>query len=127
MPKISNQDFSNLTIWQADLQDRTLNQVDFTNSHFAKSTFTETFGIIFSLTFSPNDELLATGGIDGEICLWRWQDNQQLLKQNGHTNIVESVAFSSDSQKLASSSRDQTVKLWDIATGQCLLTLQNPG
>jgi hypothetical protein len=104
-PKISNQDFSNLTIWQANLQGCTLNQVNFTNCHFAKSVFTETFGIIFGLAFSHDDELLATGSIDGEICLWRWRDNQQLLHLQGHTNIVESLAFSRDRQKLASTSR----------------------
>ena len=121
--KISNQDFSHLTIWQADLQNYILNHVNFENGNFAKSVFTETFGIIFGLAFSPDDTLLATGSIDGEICLWRWRENQQLLNFQGHSNIVMSLAFSPDGQKLASTSVDRTVKLWDVATGQCLLTL----
>ncbi|RCJ40305.1 hypothetical protein A6769_02760 [Nostoc punctiforme NIES-2108] len=121
--KISNQDFSHLTIWQADLQNYILNHVNFENSNFAKSVFTETFGIIFGLAFSPDDALLATGSIDGEICLWRWRENQQLLNFQGHSNIVMSLAFSPDGQKLASTSVDRTVKLWDVATGECLLTL----
>jgi len=121
--KISNQDFSHLTIWQADLQNYILNHVNFENSNFAKSVFTETFGIIFGLAFSPDDALLATGSIDGEICLWRWRNNQQLLNFQGHSNIVMSLAFSPDGQKLASTSVDRNVKLWDVATGECLLTL----
>ncbi|MEH1923091.1 NB-ARC domain-containing protein [Nostoc sp.] len=121
--KISNQDFSHLTIWQADLQNYILNHVNFENSNFAKSVFTETFGIIFGLAFSPDDALLATGSIDGEICLWRWRENQQLLNFPGHSNIVMSLAFSPDGQKIASTSVDRTVKLWDVATGECLLTL----
>jgi len=36
-----------------------------------------------------------------------------------HTDWVCSVAFSPDNQILASSSYDQTVRLWDVRTGQC--------
>jgi WD40 repeat protein len=125
-PKISNQDFSNLTIWQANLQNITLNKIDFSNSNFQKSTFVETFGIIFGLAFSCDERLLATGGIDGNVWIWNLQDNQQLFKQKAHNTIVEFVVFSPDCQKLATSSRDKTVKIWDIKTNQCLLTLQSP-
>src|SRR5207253_30543 len=36
---------------------------------------------------------------------------------NGHSDWVLSVAFSPDGKTLASASRDQTAKLWDVATG----------
>ncbi|MFB2768435.1 WD40 repeat domain-containing protein [Pelatocladus sp. BLCC-F211] len=35
-----------------------------------------------------------------------------------------SIAFSPDGQTIASSSRDGTVKLWDVKTGECLKTLK---
>lgn len=45
--------------------------------------------------------------------------NPQLLKIiTGHSNVVNSVAFSPDGQILASGSSDNSIILWDIATGQ---------
>lgn len=41
----------------------------------------------------------------------------------GHTLPVYSVAFSPDGQTLASSSKDSTIKLWDIRNGQLKTTL----
>jgi WD40 repeat protein len=40
----------------------------------------------------------------------------------GHTNAVNSVAWSPDGKRLASGSWDKTVGVWDISSGQTLLT-----
>jgi len=41
----------------------------------------------------------------------------------GHTDRVQSVAYSPDGSRLASASHDHTVKLWDAVTGQFIRTL----
>lgn len=42
---------------------------------------------------------------------------------SGHSGPVLYIAFNADGTLLASSSSDQTVKLWDTATGACIRTL----
>jgi WD40 repeat protein len=42
----------------------------------------------------------------------------------GHGDWVTSVAFSADGGRLASGSEDNTVKVWDAATGACMQTLE---
>ncbi|QLE41921.1 hypothetical protein FD723_16850 [Nostoc sp. C052] len=121
---LSNYNFSNLTVLQADMRNVNLHNVNFAQANLAKSVFVETFGGIFSVTFSPSGKLLATGDTNGEIRLYDVVDGQQLLTCEGHTGWVWSVAFSHDGQILASGSNDQTIKVWDTSTGQCLKTLQ---
>jgi WD40 repeat protein len=116
-------DFSNLIIWQAYLRDVNLHHVNFAYADLEKSVFTESFGNVLSISFSPNGKLLAIGDTNGEIRLWQVQNAKQILSLRGHESWVWSVSFSPDGQTLASSSQDCTAKLWDVRTGQCLRTL----
>ncbi|KAI9770859.1 MAG: hypothetical protein M1839_003022 [Geoglossum umbratile] len=52
----------------------------------------------------------------------KWSACLQTLE--GHSDRVNSVAFSYDSARLASASRDRTVKIWDASSGECLQTLK---
>ncbi len=119
---ITGYDFSNLTVWQAHLRDVNLHYVNFANADLAESIFTESFGYILSMTFSPDGKLLAVGDTKSEIRLWQVKNAKQILSLKGHEGWVWSVSFSPDGQTLASSSQDCTAKLWDVRTGQCLRT-----
>jgi WD40 repeat protein len=54
-----------------------------------------------------------------------WSPELQTLE--GHSDSVQSVAFSQDSQLLASSSADHIIKLWNPATDTLKHTLATDG
>jgi WD40 repeat protein len=47
---------------------------------------------------------------------------QEIQDASGHTGLVRCITFSEDGQLMASASEDQTAKIWDTSTGQCLTT-----
>lgn len=116
-------DFSHLTVMQAYLQDINLQRVNFSHCEFVKTVFTQTFGGVLSVTFSPDGRRLATGDTNAEIRIWDTWSGSELMVCTGHTNWVWSVAFSPDGNLLASASDDNSIRLWDMSTGQCLQIL----
>lgn len=119
---VTGYDFSNIAIWQADLQGMALHQVNFAGTDLSRSMFTEILGNTLSVAFSPDGERLATCDTDGKARLWSTQTGKLQQICSGHTNWVRCIAFSPDGKYLASGSADQTVKLWDLTTGECITT-----
>jgi WD40 repeat protein len=84
-----------------------------------------------SLAMSEDGQILVTGSYR-KIKVWRLV--QQLGFTNceaqlvhtlvGHAHIVRSLALSHDGKYLVSSSRDKTIKIWNLHTGELLHTLK---
>ncbi|WP_204141329.1 caspase family protein [Halomicronema sp. CCY15110] len=66
---------------------------------------------IYSISFSPDGQTLASASKDGTVKLW--DRNGRELRTLHHADAVYEVSFSPDGQTLASASKDSTVKLWD--------------
>jgi len=73
---------------------------------------------------NPDGRLLAAGGEDGVVRLWRVATGRQMAALGGHSATVYAVAFSPDGASLASASKDKTVRLWRVATGQEMAMLE---
>ena len=100
--------------------------------------------LVWSVAFSPDGSTLASSSFDRTIRLWNVTTGQCLKTLQEHTSGVSSVAFKpisisvtsdvsthsgaglpqEDSPLLASSSLDETIKIWQVEMGECLKTLR---
>jgi WD40 repeat protein len=84
-----------------------------------------------SLSFTSDGEKLVTGSYR-KIKIWRvcpqpgkksW-DIEIINTLTGHTHIVTALVISHDNKKIISASKDKTIKIWNLETGELVHTLK---
>ena len=80
-----------------------------------------------ALKYWNNQAIIVTGGNDSKIKVFNWVDEEKVLelriKLEGHSGPVMSVEFSVSGDFLASTSGDNTVKLWETESYRCFATM----
>lgn len=78
---------------------------------------------ITSIVWSPDGKSLAVGASNGTIYIWK-DSLTQTLTLSGHSRPIRSLAWSSDSTRLASVGADEKLVLCDVAAGQLETTIE---
>jgi len=67
----------------------------------------------------------AGGGEAGDSKRTKIKVEHKFETFKGHSNRVYSVSFSPDGAFIASGSKDKTVKVWSVESGECVMTLED--
>jgi WD40 repeat protein len=83
-------------------------------------------GIMGGLTFSPNGRQVAGGSAlaSNEVVVLDAATGAVVQSFKGHEKQITGVAYAPDGKRLASISVDNTVRVWDLATGHAVHTLR---
>lgn len=77
------------------------------------------------MVFSPDGQWLATvASKSRDVQLWDVATGRELRRFTGSPSVLTNVAITRDGQRLAALGIDGTIKVWAVATGRVLLTLQ---
>lgn len=75
------------------------------------------------VTINKSGEWLAFGCSKlGQLLVWEWQSETYVLKQQGHFDAMNALAYSPDGQRIITAADDGKVKAWDVSSGFCIAT-----
>ncbi len=84
--------------------------------------------VFFDVAFAPDGKQLAAAAADGTIALIPIDQSTEAIRYiEDHSDWVHSIAWSADSQRLVSASRDKTAKVFDAGSGKLVITFNGHG
>ncbi len=95
-------------------------------SGHCQKTWQQASGQIHAVAFSPQGEPLASMSHlhDFTVALWNVETEACLKTWTGHTNPVWDVQLSLKGRAIASGGQDESIKIWDLDTPDCIRTLR---
>lgn len=118
--------YSTLDSESAFIVSRANRPSDITTRH-QKHFKSEKYGIdLPCFTHASSTILYASTKVDNSIKYHSLHDNTYLQYFRGHNGKVNSLEMSPVSDQFLSASSDDTVRLWDIRSPQCMVSFYNP-
>ncbi len=71
---------------------------------------------LWTLAWSPDNRFIASGTTGTEIFVWNVVNDSPIAKLMGHRDIIDRLAWSPESNRLASVARDGTLQIWDLSS-----------
>lgn len=114
--KLASADNSTIKIWDlSDLLERKLPPETQKLAIPLLQSFAGHTGPVSALCFSPDSQLLASGGADGTARVWHLADESETTIYRGHEGRIATIAFHPKGHVLASGGQQPgDVKLWDL-------------
>jgi hypothetical protein len=87
------------------------------------------FDTLFGVSFSDDSQLLAFGSFDNKARVFHLAEGKVIMSMDAHSDLVFATTFSLKNDHLISVSRDMSMKLTEIKTGQFIdnITSITPG
>ena len=96
---------------------------DTTNRTLRHSIFGHKGQHVNCIAFSPDEKLVATGGWDGNVCLWSIDTGEITQTLRGDGAAVESVCFTSDGLYLIATT-GRLLTFWSVARGTRTIVIE---
>uniref|UniRef100_A0A8C0YZY8 NACHT and WD repeat domain containing 1 n=1 Tax=Canis lupus familiaris TaxID=9615 RepID=A0A8C0YZY8_CANLF len=92
-----------------------------------RATFTGCHKGITAMGWSLEEKLLVVGTQDGLMAVWDMEEQQVIHILTGHTGEVRSVKVFGKGTLVLSASKDHTLRLWNLLSGQQKFTIWDGG
>lgn len=78
---------------------------------------------VSTISINSTGEWIAFGSKNlGQLLVYEWQSESYILRQQGHFDSMNALAYSPDGSRIVTASDDGKIKIWDIVSGFCLAT-----
>jgi len=118
-------DLSYCTMFQAALRGSTFRGANLVGTDTGeKAPLLGHTKLVSSISFSPDNTMLASASWDQTIRLWNVTTRDCIATLYGHHSFVYTLSFSPDGRLIASGGQDKVIRLWNVASRECVAVLE---